>query len=101
MINTEATTSATAPKSPPTTFQIQAATGQMKLDKKVVQVRAVRGATGRGVQFSILNVGKGYLRFDSNPFSFSGTDGSEFGIVSGRVRDIPPGKRATFSVALT
>lgn len=83
------------------TYHVLSRGGRAKLDRKVVQVSGMRGATGRGVQFTISNIGTGYLRLGTDAFSFSGTDGSQFAVVSGSLpRNIPPGKRATFTVAL-
>ena len=81
-------------------FQPLSAGGRVKLDRKVVQVSASRGQTGRSVQFSITNVGTGYLRFDTNSFKFTGTDAAQFTVVGGLPMNIPPGKRRSFTIAL-
>ena len=90
-----------ASQAQPNTYQALATGGRVKLDRKVVQVSGMRGATGQGVKFTISNVGTGYLRFGTDAFSFSGPDASQFAIVGGSLpRNVAPGKRATFTVAL-
>lgn len=95
------TDSAAAHAAPSGSYQILAAAPKVKLNRKVVQVSGVRGQTGKGVSFTISNVGSSTLKLDTNSLSFSGTDAGQFAILPGGLpRNIAPGKRATFTVML-
>jgi hypothetical protein len=91
-----ATTSSSAPL-----ITIQA-TGQVKINKKVLHVSAVRGTTGKLQTIQITNSGSGNLTLGNDAFSFTGTDAAQFSVVNASLpTTIRPGRKATFFVALT
>jgi hypothetical protein len=85
----------------PGSIQLLAAAPKVKFNKSAVQVSGVRGATGRGVSFTITNTGTSTIVLGNDAISFSGTDAAQFSVVSGSLpRNIGVGKKATFTVVL-
>ena len=85
----------------PGDYQLLAAAPQVKVNRKVVQVSGMRGATGKGVALTLTNVGRTAIKLDTDAFSFTGIDAGEFSVLPGSTpRTISVGRRATFLVAL-
>lgn len=86
----------------PGTMTTQAARAQLRLNRKTLEVNAVRGTTGKSQPFVVLNVGNKAFTLGTDALTITGTDAEHFSVTGGSLpRRLSIGKRGQFFVALT
>ncbi len=83
-------------------FTAFSARAQLRLNRKTIEVNAVRATTGRSQAFQVTNVGTSAFTLGTGALAISGPDAAQFSVVGGTLpRRISLNKRAQFFVALT